>query len=107
MAKESKGRFDINYVVDKASDANWKGFVGHIDEEMIRKTMPPSAKDTLVMVCGPDALMNSVVGSPWGVLQEMSKGRPQQPAGININNLADVGGLMGRLGYEKENTYRF
>jgi cytochrome-b5 reductase len=107
MAAESHGRFDINYIVDKAGSKDWKGYVGHVNGELIKKHMPPPAQDTLVLVCGPDGMMNAVVGAAFNVLKAMSGGNPQQPAGANLNNVMEVGGIMGSMGYTRDNTYRF
>ena len=107
MEAESKGRFTIKYVIDKTSNPDWKGYVGHINADMIKATMPAPTLENLILICGPDGLMNSVVGSPWNVLKAMSGGNPQQPAGVNLNNFAEVAGIMGQMGYWRDIVYRF
>jgi cytochrome-b5 reductase len=108
LSAESNGRFDVTYVVDKAVNKDFKGYIGHVNGELIKKFMPPPiVGDSLVLVCGPDMMMNSIVGSALIVLKAMSGGNPQQPAGVNLNNFPEVTGIMGNLGYVRENCYRF
>ena len=35
------------------TDEEWKGEVGRVDEDMIRKYMPAPSDETVVLVCGP------------------------------------------------------
>lgn len=108
LREEAPDRFRLFLTVDKPEDpATWDGYVGRITSQMIQDTMPPPRKGSLVLVCGPDKMMSSVVGSPWAVLRAMSGGKPQQPSGANMNNIQDVGGLLGRMGYTKDIVYRF
>lgn len=101
-------RFKVTYIVDKADNpATWTGRTGHITEELIKELMPPPADDICVLVCGPDKMMSSVVGAPPAVLKQMSGGLAAQPTMAIVNNLQDVQGLMGRLGYLSEMVYRF
>lgn len=74
---------------------------------MITATMPPPVDGSLLLVCGPDAMMTRVVGSAPGVLNAMSNGKAYQPTGAVLNNAPDVAGLLGNLGYQKEMVYRF
>jgi cytochrome-b5 reductase len=106
--KEMDGRFKATYIVDKAEDPeNWKGPTGFITKALIKETMPAPAENIMVMVCGPDKMMTHICGAPFGVLKAMSGGLPWQPSGGNLNNFADVEGLLGELGYLKEMVYRF
>jgi cytochrome-b5 reductase len=108
MEAEHSDRFKIYYTVDKPENpSEWKGFTGRISEETLKITMPPPRKGNLVLVCGPDKMLFAVCGSPWAVLKSMSGGAVVQPAGVNLNNFQDVGGLLARLGYTKEIVYRF
>jgi cytochrome-b5 reductase len=69
--------------------------------------MPAPANDICVLICGPDPMMSAIVGAPPAVLKQMSGGLAIQPAMANLNNLQDVAGYMGKLGYAKEMLYRF
>jgi cytochrome-b5 reductase len=106
--QKSDNRFEVHYTVDRADNPEtWKGRTGHISAQMIRETMPPPAKDILLMVCGPDKMMNKLVGAPFMVLRAMSGGNAYQPTANNLNNFSEVEGIVGSLGYTQENVYRF
>lgn len=108
IQKQFSDRFKIHYMIDKPErPLEWDGLVGRISEETIKKTMPPPKPGTLILVCGPDKMMQSICGSPFAVLRAMSGGKTVQPAGANLNNFQDVHGLLGRLGYTKDYVYRF
>lgn len=108
FAVQFADRFKVHYTVDKAEDPEkWKGFTGHITLDMVRKTMPPPAEDVKMLVCGPDRMMQQVVGAKMGVMKAMSGGLAQQPVAANLNNIQDVQGFLGDLGYTKEMVYRF
>jgi cytochrome-b5 reductase len=108
LARRSGGRFKMHYCVDQAEDpANWKHFTGFATLDMLRKTMPPSSKDSMVLICGPDKMLNHIAGLPLGVAYSMSQSYAMQPVGASMNNLGDVGGLLGRMGYTRDNVYKF
>ena len=102
-------QFSVRYVVDIAEDpAAWKGYTGIIDRRMIAETIPKPSAHTMVLICGPDKMMARLVGSAPAVMRAMSGGTPWQPiGGGSVNNLAEVAGIMGPMGYDKETTYRF
>lgn len=106
LAKQFAHRFDVNYIVDK-SEPGWKGLTGYIDAKTIRDTMPAPGRDIKILICGPDKMMASLCGASFGVMKAMSGSTPMQPAGGNLQNFADVEGIMGKLGYDKEMLYRF
>ena len=63
----------------------WTGPVGYIDETMIQKYASPTT-ETLVMVCGPPPLYDSLSG-------------PRDDP--------ELTGVLSRLGYSKEQVYKF
>ncbi|RNF27323.1 cytochrome-B5 reductase [Trypanosoma conorhini] len=109
LARENSHRFKVHYVVDALHDPEspYTGFVGHITEELVRETMPEPSLKNLLLVCGPDGMMAHIAGSPQAVLKAMSGGLAYQPAATVLNNVADVEGILGRLGYTKDMVYRF
>jgi NAD(P)H-flavin reductase len=52
-------KINIFYSVDIAITKEWKGFVGYIDEDKVKKSMPTDIKNTLFLSCGPDILCNN------------------------------------------------
>lgn len=108
FAKKYAHRFKVTYIIDKAENPDtWKGKVGHIGPQLIKETMPPPGPDMQVCICGPDAMLHKLCGAAPAVMKAWSGGLAYQPAMANVNNLQDVGGYMGQLGYEKEHVYRF
>jgi cytochrome-b5 reductase len=48
-------RLHVHYVLDKASDKEWKGSVGYVNDSILKKELPdPQNPRSLVLVCGPD-----------------------------------------------------
>lgn len=59
--KESDPRISIHYTVDRVPPgANWGGNVGFVTEEMMRRCLPAPGVDTLVLLCGPPLMVDSV-----------------------------------------------
>lgn len=111
LAEEHPDRLKVYYTIDKmpTDGSEWTGFVGHVDDAMVRATMPPPSKENLVMLCGPDPMMVHVGGCAMGNLNTMSGANPSQGAHAGLNNLGDIPPhcVFGRLGYIKEWVYRF
>jgi len=110
LAKQSEGKFTPYYTVDKVYGPEpWQGFVGYINDAMVKKTMPPPAEGNIILVCGSDRLMNSICGVPMEVMKPWSSGLAYQPGGVTMpgNMSNQVNGTLGRLGYTSEQVYRF
>ncbi|EAN94143.1 putative cytochrome-b5 reductase [Trypanosoma cruzi] len=109
LSQEHSHRLKVYYTVDSIEneDGSYNGYVGYITEKMLQETMPKPAPKNLLLVCGPDPMMEKLVGAPPSVLKAMSSGQAYQPAGAVLNNLADVEGTLGRMGYTKDIVYRF
>lgn len=109
LAERYAHRFKVYYTIDQCVDPdNWKHFVGRVTKEMVQKTMPaPDEKDKIIMICGPDQLLNHVAGTPMGTMSTMSSGLNIQPLAPDLNNLVRLGGILGDLGYSNDDVYRF
>ncbi|ESL12099.1 cytochrome-B5 reductase [Trypanosoma rangeli SC58] len=109
LARENSHRLKVYYTVDalQDEDAAYTGFIGYITEEMLRQTMPEPSLKNLLLLCGPDGMMAKLAGLPPAVLKAMSGGMAYQPTGTVLSNLADVEGILGRMGYTKDMVYRF
>nr|AZL94385.1 NADH-dependent fumarate reductase [Nephromyces sp. MMRI]AZL94388.1 NADH-dependent fumarate reductase [Nephromyces sp. MMRI] len=55
LEKNSNGQFKITYTIDKATK-DWPHESGYINTNMIQKYMPGPSEDTLVIMCGPNAM---------------------------------------------------
>lgn len=54
----SKG-FKTKYTVDRLNDGEvWDGYVGFVNEQMVRESLPPPSDDTIVFVCGPPIMVS-------------------------------------------------
>ncbi|XP_039266982.2 NADH-cytochrome b5 reductase 3-like [Styela clava] len=49
-------RFKLWYTLDKPKD-DWQYSSGFISEDMIREHLPPPAKDTIILMCGPPPMI--------------------------------------------------
>ena len=108
FAVQFADRFKVHYCIDRVENPEtWKGYVGYLSKQMIKDTMPAPAEDIKMLVCGPDKMMHNVVGAKLGVMKAMSGGLAMQPTAANLNNIQDVQGFLGDLGYTKEMVYRF
>jgi cytochrome-b5 reductase len=60
-ALSAKG-MTVNYTVDMVKEGEtWGGYVGFINEQMVRETLPPPGDDTLVLACGPPVMLERCV----------------------------------------------
>jgi len=82
-------RFRVYYIVDKAN-LHWHGFSGYITEEILRKTMPPPGKDTLICVCGPPPMIKVLSGERK-----------------SIKDPGPVTGQLKNLGYDETMVFKF
>lgn len=113
LAKTYANRFRVFYTVDLAVDkekwlAEPNHFLGYVDAEMVKASMPaPQEKNKIIMLCGPDQLLNHVAGTPMSSMTPMSSGYGIQPMGVDMNNLVSLGGILAELGYDNNDVYRF
>jgi len=55
-------QFNVHYVLSSPSES-WKGDKGRVSKEMIEQRLPaPAGMDSKVLVCGPDPMMEAMVG---------------------------------------------
>lgn len=57
MAKTDK-RFTVWYTLSSEADKNWKFSVGRINDMMIREYLFPPSDDSIVLLCGPPAMID-------------------------------------------------
>ncbi|CAD2215552.1 NADH-cytochrome b5 reductase [Angomonas deanei] len=114
LAERYHKRFRVFYTVDLAvNKAEWLAqgdnhYLGLVSKEMLKRSMPaPGDKKKIIMLCGPDALLTHVAGTPSQLMTSMSGGLNIQPMATDINNLVDLGGLLKDLGYQNDDIYRF
>ncbi|GBG87898.1 hypothetical protein CBR_g46198 [Chara braunii] len=78
----------VYYVIDKPAKG-WDGGVGYINEDMLRKAMPPPSDDNLIMVCGPPGMMRHISGDK----------APDKSQG-------ELSGLLAKMGYTKNQVFK-
>lgn len=72
-------RFKINYILSNPPSLDWNGGMhGHVKPSMIQQHLPPPSPDSMILVCGPQGMMESVSGlkakdKTQGVLSGMLK----------------------------------
>jgi NAD(P)H-flavin reductase len=57
LAVQYPDRFHVWYTVSR-HDKGWNHSVGHVDESMLAKHLPPSHPDNGILLCGPIGLKN-------------------------------------------------
>ena len=82
-------RVTVHYVVDKPSPG-WTGDVGYFNQAMAAKYLPAPSPDTMIYVCGPPPLMESV------------SGKKNSPA-----DQGELSGVLAKMGYSKEQVFKF
>ncbi|KAJ1257093.1 hypothetical protein BS78_K223100 [Paspalum vaginatum] len=58
---DHKGRLKVWYVVSEKPVDGWTYGVGRVNEQVMRKHLPPASSDTLALVCGPPAMVEKTV----------------------------------------------
>ncbi|KPA80875.1 putative mitochondrial Reductase [Leptomonas pyrrhocoris] len=113
LAERFSNRFRVFYTIDLAVDKEtWmkksNHFLGYVSPEMVKASMPaPDEKNKIIMLCGPDPLLSHVAGTPLSTMSSMSGSLNIQPMATDINNLVSLGGILGELGYDNNEVYRF
>lgn len=110
LAREYPERFRVAYSVDAPVDPDsWKGYVGYVTKAMVIETMPPPSSDgrSIILICGPDQLLYHAAGVPMTATNALSGGLRMQPVAPDLANLTSVGGILGDLGYDATQVYKF
>lgn len=92
-AAKHAGRFDVYYVVDRASTPSWNGGVGYITEPMLQDRMPLPTEMSMVYVCGPPPMYKAICGP---------KGTKEDPKAQG-----DLGGILKAMGYDQSRVFKF
>ena len=73
-----------------ARSPGWTGDVGYFNQAMAAKYLPAPSPDTMIYVCGPPPLMESV------------SGKKNSPA-----DQGELSGVLAKMGYSKEQVFKF
>ena len=58
LVKENPDRLKVWYTVDRVEEGDgWQYSTGFVDADMIEQHLPPPADDTLILICGPPAMI--------------------------------------------------
>lgn len=82
-------RFQVHYLVDKPADG-WKGDVGYVTPELVKKYLPAPGASSFIYVCGPPPMYKAVSG-------------PKAPDFTQ----GELSGVLAELGYKSENVFKF
>jgi cytochrome-b5 reductase len=86
-ASTSGGRLAVTHVLSQEpSGSSWKGARGHIDEDLIKSTIPSPDEDCIIFVCGPPGMYESLCGP-----------RAEK----------DLSGVLAKMGYSSDQVYKF
>ncbi|KAF9287699.1 NADH-cytochrome b5 reductase [Linnemannia elongata] len=110
LVKTFPNQLHVSYTVDKVPVATsetdnvskWEGHVGYVNQGMLQGLLPPpkkaitqgdatqeQEKKSVVLVCGPESMVNHVAGT-----RGMSGQEP-------------IRGVLGAMGYQREQVFRF
>jgi cytochrome-b5 reductase len=87
-AQKYPEKFSVFYTLDQPSD-HWTQGKGWINPDMIRNLLPPPESNPLILVCGPDPMMQHISG--------MKPTEQEQ---------GELGGLLKEMGYRKEQVLK-
>lgn len=92
-ATDYAARLKVVHVLSRANDdSSWKGAKGHITGDLIKEHCAPPSDDTMVVVCGPPPMYESICG-------------PREKGGKPTE--ADYKGVLKELGYTPEQVFKF
>ena len=77
LVERSQGRFQLHHALS-APPADWPETYtkGRMTENTLRQYLPPPSDDALLMVCGPDGLINEIVKP--GLVSQLNKASPSR-----------------------------
>jgi len=58
LARKFPDRLQLWFTVDRSVQSDWKFDIGFVNEEMIREHMPTPSSETLILMCGPQPMIN-------------------------------------------------
>lgn len=90
-ATDYAARLKVVHVLSR-DDSSWFGAKGHITGDLIKEHCAPPSDDTLVVVCGPPPMYESLCGP-----REKGSNRTE----------ADYKGVLKELGYTLEQVFKF
>lgn len=91
LARENQKTLKVYLVVDKTNEKSWpKELIGYVTKDMLRQIMPAPDGASMILVCGPPGMMNSVCG-------DKEPDKSQGP----------LTGILKELGYTSDNVFKF
>ncbi|KAJ3165292.1 NADH-cytochrome b5 reductase [Irineochytrium annulatum] len=88
LEKKHPEQFRVFYSLDKPP-ANWNGFSGFVNDDLLKRALPKPGTGK-VFVCGPGGMMNHISG-------------PKAPD----YSQGELAGLLKKLGYKKDDVFKF
>jgi len=89
LQAQHKNNFKVHYVLEKPPKG-WKGDVGYVTQDMVKKYLPPPSDDNLIMVCGPPPMVEKISGNK---APDYSQG--------------ELKGYLKELGFKSEQVFKF
>lgn len=79
-------RLNVVHVLSREDDATWEGERGHVSQALIAQHCPAPSEDSMVFVCGPPAMYQSLCGP---------RGEPE------------LSGVLAQMGHMKSQVFKF
>jgi cytochrome-b5 reductase len=92
VARENGKKFTVTYVLSEPGPS-WQGLRGHVSPAAIKRHLPPPGDDTVVFVCGPPPMMESISGEKDFKNKENPQGR--------------LRGALALLGFRPSQVFKF
>lgn len=80
--------FKVHFVLERAP-RKWGGSTGIVSNEIVKNYIPQPSNDTMVLVCGPEGMVDHVGGAKVDGCEET------------------VGGILKQLGFEARHVFKF
>lgn len=60
--ENSNPNISIKYILSEPSSPHWNGYTGRLNQEILRSELPSPCPGTLIYVCGPPPMMDTISG---------------------------------------------
>lgn len=90
IKKKHPEQVEITYFVDKDPSGKFDGSVGYINKDFLAKNAPGPKENTVVFVCGPPPLMETISGQKKSPMDQ-----------------GELTGALKELGYSQDQVFKF
>ncbi|KAI9366072.1 hypothetical protein DFJ73DRAFT_806999 [Zopfochytrium polystomum] len=89
LANAHPGRLKVTHTIEN-SKSSWTGHTGRISEELLQSELPGKDARCMILVCGPEGMVRGIAGTKENEYEQGA-----------------LGGLLAKLGYERDQVFKF